>query len=92
MIPSNFLAANSRAKHIRYRKVGKILIKHKDVLLLLGKRKKNAPAAKALSSTHLDDQSLYISSAKNVLLMIRAADAFLKSDHKSAPCHANFVS
>lgn len=81
---SESLAANCRATYRRYIRVGKIMIKQRGVLSLLVKLGREAPAAKNVGLTHVDYQSLYISSVTEILLIIQATDALFKSDHKPA--------
>lgn len=88
--PQIFLAAYYRAIYTRYIKVGQMMIKHYGLQPLLGNQGKDGPAAITHVVTHLHDPSLYISSEKEILLMIWAADAFFKKDGKSAPFYENY--
>lgn len=76
MMSSKFLASNGRAIHLRNTRVQKISIKHQGMLSLLLKVGMNAPVAKTLSITYLDDPNLYISLKEGILLMIQVADTF----------------
>lgn len=68
-----------------------MMIKHKGVLPVLEKMCKNAPAAKCFGVKHLDDLGLYISPKMDILFMIYAADALVKTKHKPSPFHANSI-
>lgn len=50
---------------------------------------KNATVANTIGKAHLDDQSLYVSSEDNILLMIHAADVFVKNEHKHLFFHVD---
>lgn len=58
---SNLLADNTRTTVIRYIRVHKIMMKHQDVLTLLGKLRKDAPSSKAAGMTLLDDANILFS-------------------------------
>lgn len=79
MMSSNFLVANSEATYTRYIRVAKMIINNKGVLALLLNLFMDVPVVKTLSNTHLDDPSLYISTKKDILLMIQATNSFLKT-------------
>lgn len=66
-----------------------MLIKHQAVLLCIGKLGGDALAANTLGMQHLDDPILYTSSEKDILLIIQAADQFVKNNHKAVDFHAN---
>lgn len=87
---SNFLPAYSKAIHIRYVTVAKMLLKSQGVLLLSGKLEKDALVANTFGITHLDDSRLYTSSEEDILFMIQAANAFVKNDHKLVTFLVNF--
>lgn len=53
------------------------------------KLRKNASAAEDIGISYLDDDSLYLSSEADILLIVQVADAFLKNDHKPARFHSN---
>lgn len=76
--------------YIRYVRIGKVVNNHQRLLPLLVKLDKDATAAKTLGITHLDDLSLYISSEVDILLIILAADAFVKNNCNPAPFHKNY--
>lgn len=89
MNSSKFLAANSISTYICYMRVGRMMTMHQGVLLLLERLVTDASVTKTLGVTHLDDPSLDISSEQSILLMIPAADKFVKNDHKAALFHTN---
>lgn len=89
MMFSTFCAANSRATYIRYIGAGKIRIKQQDVLPFLMTVIKDASVAKTVGIIHFDVPSFYISSQKDVLLIIQDNDALVKNDLKPAPFHAS---
>lgn len=78
IISSGFLAANSRATYVRYIRVGKIMIKPKEVLPLIMNLDGNAPVVKTLGITHIDYTSRYISSEEKVILMYQAIEKFIE--------------
>lgn len=55
------------------------------------KLSKDALVTKAHGITHLDNPSLYISCGEDILIMIQAADAFFRNNHKPTPYHVNFI-
>lgn len=63
--------------------------KHPSVLPILEKLVKDALAVKTLVNTHLYYPCLYISSEEHIGLIICAAEAFDKTNEKSALFHAN---
>lgn len=71
-----------------YIRVGKKIIKNQDMFRLHGKLSKKASVANTHGITHLDGPSLYISPEKEILI-IQAADTFVKDYHKPALFHAN---
>lgn len=73
---SKFLTANSRMIYIHYITNGSMIIRHQHVMRFLINLSKEAPAARALCITHLNDSSLYISSEDDILLRNRATDSF----------------
>lgn len=50
LMSSNVLVASSRSTYIRYSRVGKMMIKHKSVTLLVMNLCRDAPAAKKRAS------------------------------------------
>lgn len=87
---SYFMDANTRATYVRYIRVEKVMIKHEGVLSLSMTLSKEDRKAKSLGITHLEDTSLYISPVKLVLLMIQAANRFVKNDHKPGVFYKNY--
>lgn len=69
MKTSTLLAASSTATYKRYIIVGKIMIKHQGVLLLLVNLDREAPTAKIHGTMHLVDRRLYISFDKDILFI-----------------------
>lgn len=55
MMSSNFLACNSRATYIRYKRVGKMMLMKQGVILFPGKLGKNPFTLKTLVSSHPGD-------------------------------------
>lgn len=49
----------------------------------------NLPVVKTLDITHLDSPRHYISTEKNILLMIEATDSFVEHGQKPAPLRFN---
>lgn len=70
MLSSNFLRAKSIATNVCYIKVGRMMMKNKGVFPSLEKLGKDRPATKTLSITYLDNLDLYVSSEKDIYLMI----------------------
>lgn len=66
--------------YIQYIRVRKMMIKNQRLFSLLGELSKDAPAAKNFGITHLDDPILYISSKREILLMVQVAETFVKND------------
>lgn len=83
-----FPSAKSPATYARYIRVGKKMIRNEGVLPLLVSPAMEAAVAKAQGITDLDDPALYIPTEVDFLLMIQAADRFVKNDHKPALFHA----
>lgn len=79
----NFLAADFRVTYVGYISAGKIVIKHKSVLILLMNLDKNTVVTKNGAITHLGDPILYILSRKDSLLTIQATYVFLKNKYKT---------
>lgn len=82
MMSSTLLATNPTAIQIRGTTAGNNLMKHKGELLSLVEVDKEAPATKTCGIANLDDPVLDTSSKEDVLLMNKAAEAFVKSDRK----------
>lgn len=89
MMPSNFFAASSIATYIRYIVVCIVMFKHRGILILLVKPKRDAPATKTLSITQFGDPNLYISSEKNIFYIIQAANLFVTNDYRRASFQTN---
>lgn len=68
-----------------------MMIKKQGVLLRLGRLYKDAPKAKTLGITHLDDPNLPISSEADTLHMIQAANTFFKNDRRPGPKRIQFI-
>lgn len=68
------------------------MMENQVVFTLLEKLKMDAPEAKTLPSTHLDDSRLHISPEEDTYLMIQAPDVFVNNSHKHASFHANSFS
>lgn len=66
VLPSNALTVNCNASYILYIRVSRTMIKYQNVLPLLIKPEKNAPAARTLHITYLDDPSFCTSSEKDI--------------------------
>lgn len=64
------------------------MIRNTSVLHLLMSVSVDVTVVKKLRNTHLEDMGLHISVEKNILLIIRATDAFLKNDQKFSPFNA----
>lgn len=88
-LSSNLLAVNYRATYISYMSRCKMMITYVGVLTFLVKLDKDCTVSKTLGFTHLNDQSLYSSSKVDIFLMIRVANAFVKSNHKPSAFRAN---
>lgn len=58
MMPSNIMAASSRATYIHNIRVRMMMMKHQNVLPFLGKLVKDSSAEKNLLTTDLHDPSL----------------------------------
>lgn len=67
-----------------------MLIKQECVLVLLPKLVKHASVAKTVDITQLDDPILFISSEREIVLMIQAADLFVKNNNSPSSFQANF--
>lgn len=81
----NSLPSNSRRTHIRYSRVGERMIKCKEVLRLFRKLGKDVPELNTVSFTYLDDQRLYILSAREIYVVIQALDEIFKNDDRPGP-------
>lgn len=79
---SYFWAPISTATCIRCSKVGKMMIRYEDVLSLFVNLDKNGSAAKTRAIAHVDERSLFNFSEEDILQMIKAADAFTRTNHK----------
>lgn len=79
-----FLAANSGATYVCYITDGKMRVKHRCVLSLLRNMGRDVPTASTLCIMQLGVRIPYGLSQELSLLMIKAADAFCKNDHKAA--------
>lgn len=90
MMSSTFLAVNARAIDIGHIRVGKRMIKHQGVLPFLGRLSKDASEAKIAGIAHRNDPSLYISSEEDIVFMIQAADALVKSDDMTTAVSTNY--
>lgn len=64
--------------------------KQKGVLPQLKDLREDAPAAKVVCISHLDNRTPYISSEKDILLIVEATDAFVKNEHTSAVFNRTF--
>lgn len=84
MMSSNVPTFNSRAACLRYIRVGKMIIKHRGVLLLFLKLDRDAQVAKTLGSTPTDNSYHYIFSEENLPLITQAADSCVMNDQTSA--------
>lgn len=84
MLSSKFLAANSTAAYVRYIRAGKMVAKHNGMRNLAMSLFRGVLALRTLGTTHCDEPSLYISSEADFLLIIQAADVFVKNNHKRA--------
>lgn len=84
MISSSFLAASSKATCESYIRVRKMSFKHQGLLCLSMKPGENASAANTFCITPLADQSLYIPSEEDNLIVIQTPDAFAKNSHMPA--------
>lgn len=62
------------------------------MLTLPRKLAKDAPVAKNFGITHLADPSFYLSSEKEMLVLIQAAHTFVQNDHNTAPFQASSFS
>lgn len=83
MMPSNVLAASSKAIYAHYILLAKMMIKNEGVLRLLVSFVMDGLVVKTLDITHLDSPVLYISTEDNIAFMIQATNAFVKS--KTSP-------
>lgn len=84
-IYSNTLIFNFRTTRVRSVGVGNIaVVKSQSLPNFAEILDKDAATAKTLGSKHLDGLSLYISFKNNVLLIIHAADAFVKNTYELA--------
>lgn len=66
----NFLVDGSRATHICYISIGKLMIRHEDLLSSIVKLEKDVPTATIFGITHLEGAVHYILFQKNIVLII----------------------
>lgn len=86
---SNVLTAKSKATYVLHLRLCIMMIKHKDVLLLLTNLSIDTAVAKPLSITHVNDWCSYISPDKYILLMNQDTATSVINDYKFAVFHAN---
>lgn len=89
MMSSEFKAAILRATRVRSIRVGRTMNNDRGVIHFIARLSSVAPAAKNLCIMQFGSPRLKISSQKNILLMIQAADSFVRNDDSTAPFHAN---
>lgn len=85
MMHSEFVALNSRATYIRHIRNSEAMISHRSVLSFLRKSDRNALSTKIPVMTHYDYPRFFSFSNKQILLMMKAADAFIKEQRLVYP-------
>lgn len=89
MLYSNFLSASSKLPQIRYIGVDVRIMGNRDLLMRIEILRKDASAKNAFDITQLEDPNIYMSSKDDILLLIQAADSFVKSGHIPASFQTN---
>lgn len=89
MASSKFLTTNSRVTYVRLFRVGKLMMNHKEKLLLPLNHYRDALGAITLGITQFYKPTLYIFPGENILLMTCAADKFVTKNHEHALVQAN---
>lgn len=84
MMSRNFLSIFTRATYVRFTGVMKMIMKNQGIHSLFKRHWREAPAAKTLDSTPLNDCSINIFSNESIYFMFQAADAFIKNDLEHA--------
>lgn len=87
MMSSNFLAASSKATYVRQVRLAELMIGQSTVLPLIQRLRDERSERKTLEIAHLQAQALYTSEPEDFLLLIEAADLFVKNDSKTAQFH-----
>lgn len=87
MMWTNFSATSFWPTYDRYIRVAKKLTRNNSILSLLLNLAMDTTVVKKLGITPPNEEGLQISTERDIILIIKATDEFVRNDHKPAPFH-----